>query len=158
MKPLYYEDDASDPRIFSVGTFSKVIGPGVKVGWAQAHPDLLKPMTGIGFINSGNNPVIFSSCGLAQFIEDGSLKAHLAHINAAIGKKCATLSKALLDAGLEFTPPTGGYFCWVQSKGGKMTGRSGKGMTLDPPEMFEVRGSEREWGGRSGGVGVVRWA
>ena len=33
--PLYFEDDASDPRILSVGTFSKMIGPGVKVGWVS---------------------------------------------------------------------------------------------------------------------------
>ena len=72
--PMYYEDDASDPRVLSIGTFSKLIGPGIKVGWIQAHPSLLKPISGIGFINSGNNPVIFNSCGLAEFIESGNLK------------------------------------------------------------------------------------
>ena len=33
--PLYYEDDANDPRILSVGTFSKMIGPGVKVCFSK---------------------------------------------------------------------------------------------------------------------------
>ena len=28
------------------------------------------------------------------------------------------------------------YFVWVPSKDGKMTGRSGKGMVLDPPDRF----------------------
>jgi len=42
--PLFYHDSESDPRVFSVGTFSKLIGPGTKVGWVQAHTSLLKPL------------------------------------------------------------------------------------------------------------------
>ena len=34
----------------SVGTFSKLIGPGVKVGWIQAHPKLLKKITQVGYL------------------------------------------------------------------------------------------------------------
>ena len=68
--PLYYHDDPQDPRVFSVGTFSKIIGPGVKVGWIQAAPSLLKPLPGIGFINSGNNPVIFSSAAFGALHQE----------------------------------------------------------------------------------------
>ena len=135
--PMYYEDDASDPRVLSVGTFSKLIGPGIKVGWVQAHPSLLKPLSGIGFINSGNNPVIFNSCGLAHFIESGNLKKHIQFVSKELGRKKRLLCSELRDAGFEPYEPTGGYFVWVQSKDGKMTGRSGKGMTLDPPDKFK---------------------
>merc|ERR550525_747102 len=38
--PLFYDDDPANPRVLSVGTFSKLIGPGTKVGWIQAHPKL----------------------------------------------------------------------------------------------------------------------
>ena len=44
--PMYYEDDAADPRVLSVGTFSKLIGPGIKVGWVQAHPFASKTFVG----------------------------------------------------------------------------------------------------------------
>ena len=43
----------------------------------------------------------------------------------------------LRSAGLEPFEPTGGYFVWCPSKDGKMTGRNGKGMCLDPPDRFE---------------------
>merc|ERR1712176_1232623 len=46
-KPLFYHDDPADPRVLSIGTFSKLIGPGVKVGWIQAHEKLLKPLTNV---------------------------------------------------------------------------------------------------------------
>jgi DNA-binding transcriptional MocR family regulator len=133
---LHFHDDAADPRVLSIGTFSKLIGPGIKVGWVHAHPELLKPMSGIGFIDSGNNPVIFNSSGLAHFISSGALKEHITFVNAELGRKKDCLVAALTDVGLEPYNPNGGYFVWVKSKG-KMTGRSGKGMTLDPPNQFE---------------------
>jgi len=132
---LHFHDDANDPRVIAVGTFSKLIGPGIKVGWVHAYPGLLKPLAGIGFIDSGNNPVIFNSSGLTHFISSGALKAHIAFVSSELGRKKDVLVKALIDVGLEPYNPKGGYFVWVKSKG-KMTGRSGKGMCLDPPDQF----------------------
>lgn len=129
--PMYYHDDPNDPRVLSVGTFSKLIGPGLKVGWVQAHPSLLKPMYDIGFIDSGNNPVIFHSAGIADFVESGKLKSHIEHVSTDLSRKCKVLCEELRKGGYEFVEPKGGYFVWVKSKG-KMTGRSGKGMSIDP--------------------------
>merc|ERR1712166_816933 len=90
----------------------------------------------VSFTDSGNNPVIFNSCGLAHFISSGALKEHITFVNAELCRKKYVLVAALTEVGLEPYNPNGGYFVWVQSKG-KMTGRSGKGMTLDPPNQFE---------------------
>jgi len=132
---LHFHDDAADPRVITCSTFSKLIGPGIKVGWVHAYPELLKKMAGIGFIDSGNNPVIFNSAGLADFVSSGALKEHISFVSAELGRKKNVLVKALTDAGLEPYDPCGGYFVWVKSKG-KMTGRSGKGMCLDHPDQF----------------------
>jgi len=129
--PMYYHDDPNDPRVLSVGTFSKLIGPGLKVGWVQAHPSLLKPMYDIGFIDSGNNPVIFHSAGIADFVENGKLKEHIEHVSKDLGRKRKVICDELRSDGFEFREPKGGYFVWVKSKG-KMTGRSGKGMSIFP--------------------------
>merc|ERR1719329_1903408 len=86
-KPLFYHDDPSNPRVLSIGTFSKLIGPGIKVGWIQAHEHLLKPLTSIGFIDSGNNPVIFSSMNLLHFLESGNFEKHVAHVCRECGEK-----------------------------------------------------------------------
>ena len=138
--PLYYEDDASDPRVLSVGTFSKLIGPGIKVGWIQAHPSLIKPVSGIGFINSGNNPVTFSSVALAHFVRSGALKEHIAWVARELGRKRTLLCDELAKVGVTptFGVPKGGYFVWAKRKegGGKMTGRNGVGMTLEPRDRF----------------------
>lgn len=133
--PLFYHDNPADPRVFSIGTFSKLIGPGVKVGWVQAHPKLLKPLTSIGFIDSGNNPVIMASGVLLEFIKSGNLAKHIEFVSSELKKKSALLVSELKKVGLEPNDPKGGYFVWVKSKG-KATGRSGKGMSLDPPDAF----------------------
>lgn len=128
--PLFYHDDPADPRVFSIGTFAKLIGPGTKVGWVQAHPALLNPLQGIGFINSGNNPVIFASSMLKQFISSGNLAKHIAYVSADLAKKKDRLVDELKKIGLEPNNPGGGYFVWLKPKG-KTTGRSGKGMSLE---------------------------
>lgn len=124
-KPLFYHDDPADPHVISVGTLSKLIGPGVKVGWIQAHEQLLKPLPNIGFVDSGNNPVIFASCNLIHFIESGKLAKHIDMVSKTLGAKCELMCKKLREVGLEPNDPKGGYFVWVKSKG-KITGRSGE--------------------------------
>jgi len=136
-KPMFYHDDPADPRVLSLGTFSKLIGPGVKIGWVQAHEKLLKPLTNVGFVDSGNNPVIFSSCNLIDFIESGALAKHIAMVSKDLGGRCALMCKKLREVGLEPVDPKGGYFVWVKSKG-KMTGRSGECMAVEKDKFHDM--------------------
>ncbi|CAE7552109.1 unnamed protein product [Symbiodinium sp. CCMP2456] len=129
VKPLFYHDDPDDPRVFSIGTFSKLIGPGIKVGWVQAHPKLLQPLAGLGFIRSGNNPVIFSSMNLLHFVESGALARHIEVVSKDLGERCQLICRKLREVGLEVHEPKGGYSVWVKSKG-KMTGRGGQDMAV----------------------------
>jgi len=136
LPPLFYEDDSRDPRILSVGTFSKLIGPGMKVGWIQADPSLLEPLTQIGFVSAGNNPVIFSSTGLTHFLNSGALHEHIEFVGSELQRKCELLCTELRSLGLVPFEPAGGYFVWVHRANGTITGRSGAGMALDPPTRF----------------------
>merc|ERR1712139_271292 len=99
VKPFFYHDDPEDPHVFSIGTFSKLIGPGVKVGWVHAHEKLLKPLGSIGFVDSGNNPVTFSSCNLIDFIQSGNLARHIDMVSRNLGGRCALMCKKLREVG-----------------------------------------------------------
>lgn len=136
-KPLFYHDDPNNPRVLSIGTFSKLIGPGVKVGWIQAHEQLLKPLTGIGFIDSGNNPVIFSSMNLLHFLESGSFEKHLAYVCKECGEKKTLMVKKLQELGLEPNDPKGGYFVWCKKKN-KVVGRTGEGMCIAKDRFHDI--------------------
>lgn len=139
VQPLVFHDDPAEPRCLSLGTFSKLIGPGIKVGWIHAHPALLEPICNMGFFQSGNNPVTFSSTALVHFIETGALAQHIRVVCAALRRKCELLVRELQAIGLEPLIPQGGYFVWVKRRGrdGKMTGRNGEGMSLYPPDEFK---------------------
>lgn len=134
--PLFYEDDPADPRILSVSTFSKLVGPGLKIGWIQANKALLAQLGNVGFVAAGNNPVTFSSTGLVQFLDSGAMAEHITYVSGELARKCALLCRELRSAGYSLVEPSGGYFVWVHSANKKMTGRSGAGMALDPPNQF----------------------
>jgi len=136
--PLFYHDDPADPRVLCCGTFSKLIGPGLKVGWIQAAPALIKPLQNIGFIDSGNNPVIFASGMMQHFLESGAFHNHLMHVQKELGRKKDLLVSELKKVGFEPHDPTGGYFVWCKViEGRNRTGRTGKGMSLNPPDAFQ---------------------
>ncbi|MCA9975249.1 MAG: PLP-dependent aminotransferase family protein, partial [Anaerolineales bacterium] len=40
-------------RVFSLGSFSKMLAPGLRLGWIQAAPRLLARLTGSGLLDSG---------------------------------------------------------------------------------------------------------
>eukprot|EP00438_Fugacium_kawagutii_P014978 Skav220237 [mRNA] locus=scaffold4245:92187:92912:- [translate_table: standard] len=130
VKPLYYHDCPDDPRVISVGTFSKLIGPGVKVGWLQAHPSLLKRMAAAGYVTSGGNPVMFSSMALLHFMASGQLAQHIAEVSRELSERCQLLCQSLRDLGLEAYEPRGGYFVWVKGDLVKGFGKDGKDFTI----------------------------
>jgi len=137
--PLFYHDDQNDPRVFSIGTFSKVIGPGLKVGWIQAHPSLLKKIPDIGFIDSGNNPVIFTSAIINHFIKSGALEQHRQFVNGELAKKCKLMCEKLREVGVtDFAEPRGGYFVWAKVAGDKRTGKSGEPCSINRDKFGDM--------------------
>lgn len=128
VQALHFHDSAEDPRVVSVGTFSKLIGPGVKVGWLQADARLLKRMAAVGYVESGGNPVTFSSMALLHFMTSGQLDKHIAHVSSELSQRCQWLCRNLRELGLEVYEPRGGYFLWV--KGQLCIGKEGRDFTI----------------------------
>ena len=60
-KPLTYYDTAE--RVLSLGSFSKILAPGLRLGWMQAKPSLLEPFIACGLLDSGGGlePFCFQS-------------------------------------------------------------------------------------------------
>jgi len=128
--PLAYYDqamthpdspDAGDGHVLSIGSFSKILAPALRVGWLQGAKPLLKRLYDCGQLDSsgGMNPVNF---GIVQkAIDMGLQEQHLAAVRAELGQRAATLSDALRSAAgdaLTFEQPQGGYFLWLQLPAG----------------------------------------
>ncbi len=100
--------------VLTAGTFSKVIAPGLRVGWLQARPELLRRLLPARF-DMGNSPLQHRM--LHEFMVSGELAGHLAGMRVLYRSKMQALAGALRDAcgdALQFTEPEGGFFLWLR--------------------------------------------
>ncbi|KAG5188877.1 hypothetical protein JKP88DRAFT_353273 [Tribonema minus] len=104
-------------RVVSISSFSKVLCPGIRVGWIHsANVDLVSRIRGSGVFVSGGVSCQFTSRMVAHAMQTGALEEHLAQNCTQLGAKARALSSALskyLPPGCTFAPPRGGYFLWL---------------------------------------------
>jgi DNA-binding transcriptional MocR family regulator len=100
--------------VITAGTFSKVIAPGLRVGWLQARPELLRLLLPARF-DMGNSPLQHRM--LYEFMVSGELEAHVARMRTVYRTKMRTLADGLRDlcgGAVRFTEPAGGFFLWLR--------------------------------------------
>ena len=62
-----------DGNVLSLGTFSKILAPSLRLGWIQTTPELMQPMLASGALVSGGNFNHFTSHVVRQLMESGEL-------------------------------------------------------------------------------------
>ena len=100
--------------VITAGTFSKVIAPGLRVGWLQARPELLNLLMAARF-DMGNSPLQHRM--LYEFMVSGALEEHVARMRTVYRTKMRTLAGALRELcgdQVQFTEPAGGFFLWLR--------------------------------------------
>jgi len=111
--PMAYCDDSR--RVLSLGSFSKILAPGLKLGWMQAKPNQLSPFTSCGYLESGGGLNPFVSGIVSSVIELGLQESYLKRLKKIYKDRMTTLSDALRQKipALKFRDPSGGYFIWA---------------------------------------------
>ncbi|MBI4299205.1 MAG: PLP-dependent aminotransferase family protein [Chloroflexi bacterium] len=108
---------AEGQGIFKVGTFSKPIATGLRIGWVQGRPDYIEALAQVRF-DMGNSPLL--QMALAKYVASGMLNTHLEKVRPLYAEKCETLCKSLRDhcaQYIRFRKPEGGFFLWVECVG-----------------------------------------
>ena len=103
--------------VISLGTFSKILAPGLRLGWIEAAPALLERLTGCGLLQSGGGFNPFTAEIVRSLLEQGWLAEFLTQLKATYRSRAAALSQALrhhLSDDVQFTEPTGGFFIWAR--------------------------------------------
>jgi len=113
--PSLRELGQGEPCVFSVRTFSKVLAPGLRVGWVDAVPEL-----GQLLINAKQ---AMDTCTnlpaqrlIARFLKDGHLHEHVSRLRVEYHHRKIAMQKALsthLGDLATWTDPDGGFFLWV---------------------------------------------
>lgn len=107
----------SEGTVLSLGSFSKILAPGLRLGWVQASARLLRPLLECGTLDSGGGLNPFTSALVRSAIELGLQDAHLEQLRREYGGRLAALKSALkthLSGRVEFSPPRGGFFFWLR--------------------------------------------
>ena len=97
-----------------LGSFSKIISPGMRVGYMVGDPGLIRKCT-IGKQSSDLHTANLTQAIVDQFIRRGLLPDHIRRISADYAAQCDTMLGCLesFPEGISFTRPEGGLFLWV---------------------------------------------
>ena len=69
--PASFGTLAERGNVVSLGSFSKILAPGLRLGWIQANPELMQRMLAQGALVSGGNFNHFASHVVRQLMESG---------------------------------------------------------------------------------------
>ena len=107
-------------RVIYLGTFSKTLAPGLRLGWFVAPPELHRAAV-IAKQASDLHSSTLTQRAAAKLLETFDYEGHLGRIRAAYGERCIAMQGALarhLPGGTTWTKPDGGLFLWAQLPGG----------------------------------------
>ncbi|MGA0895578.1 MAG: PLP-dependent aminotransferase family protein [Ilumatobacteraceae bacterium] len=140
---------ADSGRVLSLGTFSKILSPGLRLGWIHAAPPLLARIADCGLVISGGGFNPFTSAIATHVIESGSLAQNIAALCTEYSHRLHVVDEALrrhMPADVSWTAPTGGYFVWLNLPAGvdgsavRQAGRE-SGVDVRQGSLFAVSGN-----------------
>ena len=109
--------DSDSGPLFSIGSFSKILAPGLRLGWIQTSAPLAAKLAECGLLDSGGGMNPFAAAVVHQILEHDELHSHLALLKRTYHSRMVAMDKALkaeLGPRASFFPAEGGYFRWVK--------------------------------------------
>jgi 2-aminoadipate transaminase len=113
--PSLRELSAASPLIFSVRTFSKILAPGLRIGWVDADPSL-RPLLLSARQAMDTCTSVPTQLTVTEFLRRGHLEVHLDRVRSLYRER----KEAMIDAldrrfgdAVRTTDPDGGFFLWV---------------------------------------------
>ena len=110
---------AGGQGVLKVGTFSKPIATGLRIGWVQGREDFIDALSRVKY-DMGNSPVLLRA--LAEYVGSKQMEEHLEEMRPLYKAKCEALCRSLEEhcsQYVRFTKPDGGFFLWVECIGPK---------------------------------------
>ena len=106
-----------DKRVVSLGSFSKILGPGLRLGWIQTAPENIRKLLTCGVLRSGGGVNPFMSAIAETALREGFQDVCLSKLRTHYESRCNFVLQQMRKEFLEqvtFTVPDGGYFLWLE--------------------------------------------
>jgi GntR family transcriptional regulator/MocR family aminotransferase len=116
--PALKTRDAAGQVIY-VGTFSKALFPGMRLGYAVAAPALLARIAQLRGI-AGFGSDVLAQIGVTEMLTTGALERHVRRMRTACAERrdaLATVLRTEMPDGVRFTAPRGGHTLWLEVPG-----------------------------------------
>lgn len=105
--------------VITVGSFSKTVATGIRIGWIHARPEILALFGRMRF-GMGQNQLGLRAFG--EFLNRDEYEPHLQRVRKLYRHKRDLLHAAMLQAGLaqylDWQLPHGGFYIWARLKPG----------------------------------------
>ena len=114
--PMAMLDDSPEGCVISLGSFSKVLSPGLRLGWVHAAPGIVRRFVESGVAASGGGLSHFAATLAHATLEKGLLQQNIETLRRVYGQRhddVAGLLRTEFGETVDFTPPGGGYFYWL---------------------------------------------
>lgn len=144
---------ADSGSVLSLGSFSKILAPGLRLGWVQGRADRLQTLAQSGLLDSGGGLNPWTAAIVRSAIELGLQQQHLDRLRRVYAGRLAALDAALqvaLAGRLDYRRPEGGFFIWARLADGEdaeavlRTARA-YGVGFRPGVRFSSQGGLRDW-------------
>jgi 2-aminoadipate transaminase len=118
--PIPFAAHTDAGNVISLGSFSKILAPGLRLGWIQANERIIQRFVTSGLLDSGGGMNPFTSAIVCKALENGSLDQNIVKLNGVYRTRVTVMDEMLrnyLPDG-EYIKPQGGYFFWVRLPNG----------------------------------------
>jgi 2-aminoadipate transaminase len=99
-----------------LGSFSKCIAPGFRLGWIVAPPPIMKKLVTAKQASDLHTTHLIQ-CIVARYLRDNDIDKHVQTVSETYGKQCAAMLSSMdkaFPSGVTYSKPEGGMFLWVE--------------------------------------------
>ena len=107
---------AKGKQVFSIGSFSKTLAPGLRLGWLVGSEESIQNCVNCGVAQMGGGANPFVARMVAEYCQSGALEKHIYRLQSLYKTRCDVALAALsqyMPSDTKWTCPKGGFFIWL---------------------------------------------